>query len=85
MCAPVVLVGGVTGRLFKIAGRGLVCLVVCAQGPVAQQQRNREYQRQEAPKPPAGKRSGELGARHAEQLTRLLSAFNIPLWGIYDT
>ena len=65
MRAPVVLVGGVTGRLFKIAGRGLVRLVVCAQHPVAQQQHNHEYQRKEAPKPPAGNHSGELGARHA--------------------
>jgi hypothetical protein len=45
MCTPVVLVGGVSGGLFKVAGRGLVRLVMCAQGPVAQQQRDHEYQR----------------------------------------
>ena len=83
MCIPVVLVGGVTGRLFKIAGgRGLVHLVMCAQYPVAQQQRYHEHQRQEAPKPPAGNHSGEPEARHAEQLTSLPFAFYIPPRGM---
>jgi len=35
MCAPVVLMGGVTGSLFKIADRALVRLVVCTQRTVA--------------------------------------------------
>ena len=63
MCAPVVLVGGVIGHLFKIAGRGLVRLVVCTQGPVAQEQRDREHQRQGAPNLPAGTHSSETKDR----------------------
>ena len=82
MCAPVVLVGGVTRGSFKIAGRVLVRLVVRAQGPVAQQQRDREHERQEAPRPPAGNRPDTPGARCAEQRTRLPFASIYPS-GVY--
>ena len=85
MCAPVVLVGGVIGHLFKIAGRGLVRLVVCTQGPVAQEQRDREHQRQGAPNLPAGTHSSELGACHTEQDARLPFAFDILPRGICGT